>query len=202
MDYGMKFVDSDKSDYLEGHFLVAMPGMEDERFSKAVIYICAHNAEGAMGFVVNQTQDLRFRDLLVQLDIIKHEDAIRLPERTLGLPVHNGGPVERSRGFVLHSGDYTVESSMCVNNAVYLTATIDILRDISNGIGPKRALMVLGYAGWTAGQLENEIAMNGWLTCEATPSLIFDHDVSNKYEAVLASAGIDPLHLSVSAGHA
>lgn len=188
--------------FLDGHFLIAMPGMEDERFAKTVIYLCAHNEEGAMGFVINQKQDLRFRDLLLQLGIIEEEEAIRLPQATLGLPVHSGGPVERSRGFVLHSGDYTVESSMRVRGPVYLTATVDILRAISTGIGPSDALMVLGYAGWTAGQLENEIAMNGWLTCPAKPELIFDRDSEGKYEAVLASAGVDPMHLSNSAGHA
>jgi putative transcriptional regulator len=188
--------------YLEGQFLVAMPGMADERFARTVVYVCAHSDEGAMGFIVNQPQDMNFPDLLVQLGIVDEAEAIRLPNETQNLIVQNGGPVDRSRGFVLHSADYMVESSMQVRSDICLTATIDILRDISAGQGPGKAMMVLGYAGWTAGQLENEISQNGWLTCPANASLLFDTDMEHKYEIVLASAGIDPLHLSATAGHA
>lgn len=188
--------------FLSGQFLVAMPGMTDERFARSVIYVCAHSEEGAMGFIVNQAQNMHFPELLVQLGIVNEEEAILLPPKTQELVVQNGGPVDRSRGFVLHTADYTVESSMEVCPDICLTATVDILRAISVGKGPGKAMMVLGYAGWTAGQLENEISQNGWLTCPASPSLLFDTDIDHKYETVLASAGIDPIHLSTLAGHA
>lgn len=197
-----KMTPSERGGYLEGQFLVAMPGMADERFARSVIYVCAHSEEGAMGFIVNQAQNMHFPDLLVQLGIVNEEEAIRLPSKTQNLIVQNGGPVDRSRGFVLHSADYMVESSMQVRSDICLTATVDILRAISVGQGPGKAMMVLGYAGWSAGQLENEISQNGWLTCPANAALLFDTDLEHKYETVLAAAGIDPLHLSATAGHA
>jgi len=188
--------------YLDHQFLVAMPGMADDRFVRSVVYVCAHNDEGAMGLIINQAQDLRFPDLLVQLGVLDQHEAIRLPPSTRDIIVRHGGPVDRSRGFVLHSDDYMVDSSMQVSEDICLTATVDILRAISRGSGPSRALMALGYAGWGAGQLENEIAGNGWLTCPATPDLLFDADIDSKYDRILASLGIDLAHLSLSAGHA
>lgn len=188
--------------YLEDQFLIAMPGMKDDRFARSVIYICAHSEEGAMGLIINQAQDLRFPDLLVQLGILDEREAIKLPQPTRDFIVRHGGPVDRSRGFVLHSDDYMVESSMQVSDDVCLTATVDILRAISSGRGPRHALMALGYAGWGAGQLENEIAENGWLTCPAVSELLFDSDIDRKYDRILASIGIDPTHLSQFAGHA
>ena len=188
--------------YLDDQFLVAMPGMLDERFARSVIYLCAHSAEGAMGLIINQAQDMRFPDLLVQLGIIGEAEAIRLPPATRDFLIRHGGPVDRSRGFVLHSDDYMAESSMPVSEEVCLTATVDILRAISLGKGPRRALMALGYAGWGAGQLENEIAQNGWLTCPASVDLLFDSDIERKYDRILASIGIDLARLSQSAGHA
>ncbi len=128
--------------------------------------------------------------------------ATALPPPARDFVVRNGGPVDRSRGFVLHSGDYRVESSLVVSNDICLTATVDILRAISSGNGPRRALMALGYAGWAAGQLESEIAENGWLTCPATPELLFDADIDHQYDKALASIGIDLAHLSGTAGHA
>jgi len=202
MEMGEKMTPEGAGGFLSGQFLVAMPGIADERFARSVIYICAHNEEGAMGFIVNQAQNMHFPELLVQLGIVNEEEAIRLPPKTQELVVQNGGPVDRSRGFVLHTADYTVESSMEVCSDICLTATVDILRAISVGKGPGKAMMVLGYAGWTAGQLENEISQNGWLTCPASASLLFDTDIDRKYETVLASAGIDPTHLSTLAGHA
>lgn len=190
------------SGYLDDQFLIAMPGMRDDRFARSVIYVCAHSDEGAMGLIINQAQDLRFPDLLVQLGILNEREAIKLPQPTRDFIVRHGGPVDRSRGFVLHSDDYMVESSMPVSDEVCLTATVDILRAISTGHGPRRALMALGYAGWGAGQLENEIAENGWLTCPATPDMLFDSDIERKYDRILASIGIDITHLSQSAGHA
>lgn len=189
--------------FLDDQFLIAMPGMQDDRFARAVIYVCAHGEEGAMGIIINQVQQqLRFPDLLVQLGIMGEREAIRLPPRARDFMIRNGGPVDRSRGFVLHTDDYMVESSLPVSESICLTATLDILRAISAGQGPRHALMALGYSGWGAGQLENEIAQNGWLTCPASPDFMFDADIGRTYDRVLASIGIKPAHLSAVAGHA
>ena len=189
--------------FLDDQFLIAMPGMKDDRFTRSVIYVCAHSDEGAMGLIINQAQQMLFPDLLVQLGIMNEQEAIRLPPKARDFVVRNGGPVDRSRGFVLHSGDYTVESSLPVSSDICLTATVDILRAISAGRGPRHALMALGYAGWGAGQLENEIAENGWLTCPASSDFLFDADIERKYDRLLASIGIEHLaHLSHVAGHA
>ena len=193
---------SGRGGFLDDQFLIAMPGMKDDRFARAVIYICAHSDEGAMGLIVNQTQQMLFPDLLVQLGILDEQEAIRLPPPARDFVVRNGGPVDRSRGFVLHSGDYKVESSLAVSDDICLTATVDILRAISSGRGPRQALMALGYSGWAAGQLESEIAENGWLTCPATPELLFDADIDHKYDKALASIGIELARLSGTAGHA
>jgi putative transcriptional regulator len=188
--------------FLDDHFLIAMPGMRDDRFARSVIYICAHNEEGAMGLIINRAQQMRFPDLLVQLGVLDEEEAIRLPPKTKDFVIRNGGPVDRSRGFVLHSDDFTVESSMPISSEICLTATVDMLRAISAGRGPKHALMALGYSGWGAGQLESEIAANGWLTCRANTDLLFDADIDRKYDRILASIGVDLAHLSQRAGHA
>jgi putative transcriptional regulator len=191
-----------KRGFLDDQFLIAMPGMKDDRFARAVIYVCAHGEEGAMGIIINRPQPLRFTDLLVQLGIVSEQEAIRLPPTTRDFTVRNGGPVDRSRGFVLHTDDYMVESSLPVSEDICLTATVDILRAISSGRGPRHALMALGYSGWGAGQLENEIAENGWLTCPANPELLFSSDLDSTYNRVLGSIGIDPARLSQIAGHA
>ena len=188
--------------FLDDHFLIAMPGMKDDRFARSVIYICAHSDEGAMGLIINQVQKMRFPDLIVQLGIMKEHETIRLPATARDFLVRNGGPVDRSRGFVLHSDDYRVDSSLPVSEEICLTATVDILRAISKGRGPRQAIMALGYAGWGAGQLEEEIAANGWLTCPAEMDLLFDADIDRKYDRILASIGIDIAHLSMTAGHA
>jgi putative transcriptional regulator len=188
--------------FLVDQFLIAMPGMVDERFARTIIYVCAHNDEGAMGLIINQAQHLGFADLLVQLGILEESEAIRLPPPARDFVVHHGGPVDRSRGFVLHSSDYMVESTVPVSDTLCLTATVDILRAISSGNGPAKALMALGYSGWGAGQLEREISGNGWLTCPAEPNLLFDTDFDSKYDRLLAALGIDPLHLSSQSGHA
>jgi putative transcriptional regulator len=190
------------SGFLDDQFLIAMPGMKDERFARSVIYLCAHSEEGAMGLIVNQPQEMFFPDLLVQLGVIDESQAIRLPQKMQDFLVRNGGPVDRSRGFVLHSDDFTVESTMVVSGEVCLTATVDILRAITDGDGPRHALMALGYAGWGAGQLEHEIADNGWLTCPASLDLLFNTPIDRVYERILASIGINPAHLSAEAGHA
>jgi len=190
--------------YLDGQLLVAMPGMADERFSRTVIYLCAHSPEGAMGIVVNKpASDLSFPDLLVQLDIIPATDLIQLPQRAGTVQVLMGGPVETSRGFVLHSPDFFIdESTLPIDDGVCLTATIDILRAIAKGQGPANAVLALGYAGWGAGQLETEIQQNGWLSCPADASIIFDTAADHRYEMALRRIGVDPGMLSMEAGHA
>lgn len=190
--------------YLDGQVLVAMPTMQDERFSRSVIYLCAHSSEGAMGIIINQpAPDIRFSDLLVQLDVVPGEGLIELPRHGEAVRVLKGGPVETQRGFVLHSADYFVEdSTLPIHGGICLTATLDILKAIANGSGPESAVLALGYAGWAPGQLESEIQANGWLNCEADPSLIFGSDPGLKYELAMRKIGIDPAKLSSQAGHA
>ena len=190
--------------YLDGQLLVAMPGMLDERFANSVIYLCAHSAEGAMGIVVNRpAADLNMPDLLVQLDIIPEENLIRLPQRVGRMQVLMGGPVETSRGFVLHSPDfYLDQSTLPIDDSICLTATVDILRAIAEGQGPESAVLALGYAGWSAGQLEHEIQANGWLNCPADPDLVFHTSAEARYDRALRKIGIDPALLSTVAGHA
>ncbi|MEZ5810755.1 MAG: YqgE/AlgH family protein [Rhizobiaceae bacterium] len=202
MELGSHPCGNDRRSSLDGQFLVAMPGMLDERFARSVIYLCAHSDEGAMGLIINRAQQIGFPELLVQLDIIEAKDEIRLPESARSLVVRSGGPVDQGRGFVIHSDDYVTDSSMPVDDSIVMTATIDILRAISNGRGPARAFMALGYSGWGPGQLEAEIADNGWLTCPADRDLLFDADIDRKYDRVLFNLGIDPLHLSAEAGRA
>ncbi|MBB3314676.1 MULTISPECIES: YqgE/AlgH family protein [unclassified Rhizobium] len=188
--------------FFDGQFLIAMPGMEDRNFARTVIYICAHSDAGAMGFVINRPQNLTFTDVLLHLEMIKDEDAIVLPAHARDCPIQTGGPVESGRGFVLHSDDYLCDSSIPVSDDICMTATLDIIRAISKGKGPKRATMLLGYAGWGAGQLEAEVGNNGWLTCAANEELIFDRSLDDKYERALASMGINAAMLSAEAGHA
>ena len=190
--------------YLDGQLLIAMPGMADDRFARAVIYVCAHSAEGAMGIVLNRpAADLSFPDLLVQLDIVPAMERIRLPQTVGKMQGLRGGPVETSRGFVLHSPDFHIEqSTLPIDDGVCLTATIDILRAIAKGEGPEDAVLALGYAGWSAGQLETEIQANGWLNCPADPELIFHSSLEAKYELALRRLGVDPGMLSSQAGHA
>ena len=182
--------------YLVGQLLIAMPGMRDPRFARSVVYICAHSAEGAMGLVINRVLDsLTFDELLEQLGI----------ERTAPRPsvaVHFGGPVETGRGFVLHSPDYRQDGTLSVADDVSLTATVDILRAIAVGEGPRRHLLALGYAGWGPGQLDGEIRANGWLNVAADEQLVFDANLESKWDRAMAKIGIDPRMLSDAAGHA
>lgn len=182
---------------LTGKLLIAMPDMGDPRFEKSVIYICAHSDEGAMGLIVNKlADDLKFSDLLEQLNIPASDS-------TRAIRVHFGGPVEIGRGFVLHSRDYDGHgSTLPVDDRIGMTATLDILEDISRGTGPRRCLLALGYAGWGPGQLEDEIARNGWLTADGTPEIVFGEDNAAKWTAALATLGIDPFLLSTSGGSA
>jgi putative transcriptional regulator len=193
-----------KRGYLDGQMLIAMPTMRDERFARSLIYICAHSSEGAMGIVVNQPAvNIKFPDLLVQLDVIPAAELIQLPRKAGTVKVLKGGPVETGRGFVLHSADFFIENStLPIDNGICLTATLDILKAIAHGNGPQSAVLALGYAGWAPGQLENEITENGWLNCEADSELIFGTDADSKYEAAMRKIGIDLGMLSSEAGHA
>lgn len=201
---GLKDRGQGKPGFLDGQMLVAMPTMGDDRFIRSVIFMCAHSPEGAMGIIVNQpAPNVRFSELLVQLDIIPEEDRIRLPASAQTIRVVRGGPVETGRGFVLHSSDFFIENStLPIDDRISLTATLDILKAIARGHGPDRAIMALGYAGWAPGQLEEEIQKNGWLHCSADPALVLDASIETKYERAMAKIGIDPAMLSGEAGHA
>ncbi len=190
--------------YLDGQLLIAMPVMGDPRFERSVIYLCAHSSEGAMGIIVNHPAgSIDFPELLVQLDIIKKADQIKLPETAETMKVLKGGPVDTGRGFVLHSSDFFIENAtLRIDDDISLTATVDILKAIARGKGPRHAILALGYAGWAPGQLENEIQCNGWLHCDADPELIFGADTDEKYARALRKIGIDPGMLSNEAGHA
>jgi putative transcriptional regulator len=190
--------------YLDGQMLIAMPTMRDERFTRSVIYVCAHSSEGAMGIVVNQpAPNIRFSELLVQLEVIPAAESIQLPPRAGVVKVLKGGPVETGRGFVLHSADFFIENStLPIDEGICLTATLDILKAIARGNGPESAVLALGYAGWAPGQLENEIQENGWLHCPAAPELIFGSAIDGKYGKALRKIGIEPGKLSSEAGHA
>lgn len=192
------------SGFLDGQMLVAMPAMNDERFTRSVIYICAHSAEGAMGIIVNHpAPNISFPELLVQLDVIPEGEGIHLPNHAENVRVLKGGPVETGRGFVLHSADYVVENAtLPIDDGVCLTATLDILKAIASGEGPRSAVLALGYAGWAPGQLEQEIQSNGWLHCPADPELLFGQNVEQKYNRALQKIGIHPGMLSSDAGHA
>jgi putative transcriptional regulator len=189
--------DDDSPLQLQGKLLIAMPGMGDPRFEHSVVFLCVHSPREAMGLIVNKpAAGLGFRDLLAQLDIPPGPDCA-------DHRVHFGGPVEHGRGFVLHSNDYSANSStLRVNDRFGMTATLDVLEDMARGMGPAQAMLMLGYAGWGPGQLEREIAQNGWLTADATPDLVFAADDGGKWARALATLGIDPLLLSASAGHA
>lgn len=180
-----------------GKFLIAMPDMGDPRFAQSVVYLCAHSEQGAMGLIVNKPQpEIRFSDLLEQLDIPKSTDL-------RDIRVHFGGPVEMSRGFVLHTLDYRSEGgTLEVDDAIGMTATLDVLEDIARGTGPRTSFLALGYAGWGPGQLEDEIMRNGWLTSDAPQDIIFGRANEHKWTAALKVLGIDPVLLSGSGGRA
>lgn len=181
--------------WLNGQLLIAMPGMPDPRFDRTVLYICSHSAEGAMGLIINRTfADVQFSDLMGQLGITGS-----VP---VDLPVHFGGPVDSSRGFILHSADYHSDQTLLVDDQVALTATKDILQAIVSGGGPARAIFALGYASWHAGQLDSEIQANAWLTAPAPGDLIFDPDLDAKWDRAIGSLGFSAGMLSGEAGHA
>ncbi len=197
-------IEPDDAIYLDGQMLIAMPGIGDPRFDRSVIYMCAHSAEGAMGIVVNKpAENISFSELLTRLNIIPEEERINLPADVSDLTVHFGGPVEMGRGFVLHTADYFAnDSTLPIDEAIGLTATLDVLRAIASGDGPRHALLALGYAGWGPGQLDKEISSNGWLHCEADEDLIFGEHLDGKYDLALAKIGVSSSMLSSEAGHA
>ncbi|HEY5337274.1 MAG TPA: YqgE/AlgH family protein [Rhizomicrobium sp.] len=183
--------------FLEGKLLIALPGMSDPRFEKSVIFMCAHSADGAMGLIINRPiEGLGFQEMARKLDI-------KVTANTPDFAIGYGGPVETGRGFVLHSGDYAGdESTLSVTDDVSLTATLDVLRAMADGHGPARAMFTLGYSGWGAGQIENEIRHNGWVHCDADRAILFDTAMDAKWSAALHKLGIDVSVLSTSAGRA
>ncbi len=181
---------------LTGQLLIAMPAMDDPRFAQAVIYVCAHTEDGAMGLVLNRPlANQTFEDLLRQLEVSPAP-----PTRTLALC--DGGPMDAARGFVLHTADWTGNGSLQVDQAVALTASLDVLKAVAAGEGPRAALLALGYASWGAGQLDEEIAANVWLSAPAPLDLVFDQDYPTKWRRAFASLRVDPALLSGVAGHA
>jgi len=188
---------------LEGQFLVAMPDMGDERFAESVILLVGHGNEGAMGIVVNhELANLRFADILDELDLGDPDAIIRLPDSIRQRTVMRGGPVEKGRGFVLHSPDYSSGNTYPVTAGISLTATLDILKAMAFGPAPRASLFALGCCGWSAGQLEGEIGNNGWLTAPFSQELLFETPVEDRYDAALASLRITRASLSPDAGHA
>lgn len=182
---------------LTGKLLIAMPGMGDPRFAHSVILLSSYSAEGAMGLIVNKlAKGMTLSDVLEKV-------SREVAPVSRSIDVHFGGPVETGRGFVLHSDEYrSAMHTLVLPGGFAMTATIDVLEDIGQGNGPSDALLMLGYAGWGPGQLDREIAQNGWLTADATQDLVFAKTDGEKWEAALRSLGIDPLVLSATAGRA
>lgn len=186
---------------LAGKLLIAMPTINDPNFERSVVFLCAHSEQGAMGFVVNKPAPLTvFSDLLEKTDLAgKLED---VPEDVMRIPIRLGGPVETFRGFVLHSDDYPADdTSLAVGNGFVVSATLNVLTDIARGRGPAQKLITLGYAGWSPGQLEDEILHNGWLHCDSDAGLVYEVDLDVMHHRALARLGIDPRMLSSEAGH-
>jgi putative transcriptional regulator len=186
---------------LTGQFLIAMPAMTDPYFSKSVTYICTHNADGAMGIVVNRITDITIANLFEQIKL--EANSPTLLEKT----VHYGGPVQTERGFILHTPHLEYNSTVLVNNSIALTTSKDILEAVAQNNGPQKMLIALGYAGWTAGQLENEMAQNAWLSLETSlleeaHALIFDAPNHDKFDLAMGMMGLNLANLSHNAGHA
>jgi putative transcriptional regulator len=183
--------------FLEGKLLIALPGMSDPRFEKSVIFMCAHSVEGAMGIMINRAvAGLRFSELMEKLELDFGTEAT-------DMDVLFGGPVETGRGFVLHSGDFeSSDATLPVTEDVSLTATVEILRAMGQGQGPRQAIFALGYAGWGPGQIEDEIRANGWIHCDADAALLFDAALDSKWARALRKLGIDASGLTAHAGQA
>lgn len=191
-----------KEGFLSGQLLLAMPGMTDPRFEGTVIYVCTHTDEGAMGLVINKhCENIDFPDLLNQLNI-DHSNSERCLKDLKSISLHEGGPVESGRGFILHSADYVQETTLIISETIALTATIDILTSIANGDGPQDYLIALGFSGWSRGQLENEILNNSWLSIEADEELVFRTDMELKLPRAMAKLGVDISFLSSQCGTA
>jgi putative transcriptional regulator len=184
---------------LTGQLLVAMPQMQDPRFARSVVYLCAHSEEaGAMGLVINKTIDaLTIEELYAHLKIEPARQGANRPR-----PVHFGGPVDPGRGFVLHSADYREDGTLGIGEEFAMTATLDILRAMGKGEGPRQSLLALGYAGWAPGQLDAEIQANGWLSVDADAEIVFEEADDSKWQRALAKLGVSPSMLSTDAGHA
>lgn len=182
------------------HFLIAMPSMLDPIFGGTVVYLCEHNAEGALGIIINKSTEMSLDLLLNKIDLKLEIEHHPLPLD--GKLVMFGGPVQIERGFVLHEPSSRFSSMMKVSDDVALTTSKDILEMVATGDGPQRMLVSLGCAGWSAGQLEEEIARNGWLTVEADPTIIFDTPIEQRFSAALKLLGVDPMMLTAEAGHA
>ena len=190
---------------LTHHFLIAMPGLEDETFSKSVVYMCEHNTKGAMGLIINKPGAISLRHLFDKVELPLRRDDLMLA------PVLHGGPVQTERGFVLHDpmvlenkdkDEAVYASTLTVPGGLAMTTSRDVLEALSNGSGPRRVLVTMGYASWGEGQLESEIGENSWLTVEADPGIIFDTPLEQRYERALALLGLQPWMLSPDAGHA
>ncbi len=186
----------DATDSLANQLLIAMPGMADPNFSSTVTLICEHNAEGALGIVINRPLSLKLGGLFEQLDV---DDA---DPRAAADPVLMGGPVGRERGFVLHESTHSYENSVVISNAINLTLSRDVLDAMASGEGPRKSLVALGYAGWEPGQLEAEILANSWLNVTATPDIVFDLPFADRWSAAAKSLGVDISRLAPDAGHA
>lgn len=181
---------------LSRHFLMAMPGMVEGDLAGTVIYVCEHSDRGALGLVINRPTDLSLNGLLEQVDLPEQDGT------QADTPVHFGGPVQSDRGFVLHkpAGDYS--SSIRLGDTLALTTSRDVLQAIATGVGPQQIFVTLGYAGWGAGQLEQELAQNAWLSVPAQESIIFEVPAESRYPAAMRLLGVDPAMLAGSAGHA
>jgi len=181
---------------LVGQLLVATPLIQESCFARSVVYMCSHNAEGAMGMIINYPiENVAMGDILEQLDI---ESQIKLVD----FPIHFGGPVEPTRGFVVHSSDYITEQSIIDQNGVVVTANVSILQELAKGKGPEQGMLVLGYAGWTAGQLETEVETGSWIVVPASKKLVFETDNELKWSVAVATLGFDVGHYSPTVGHA
>jgi putative transcriptional regulator len=184
---------------LANHFLIAMPSMSDPIFGGTVVYVCEHNDKGVLGVVINKATDMTMDVLFDRIDLTLSEG---LKRTVSSAPIMFGGPVQDDRGFVLHSPGGRYSSSLAVTDEVAFTTSIDVLEAVANGDGPQRMLVSIGYAGWSPGQLEEEISRNGWLTVGADAHVLFDLPVEERYNAAIKLLGIDPMMLATEAGHA
>jgi putative transcriptional regulator len=190
---------------LTHHFLIAMPGLEDEAFAKSVIYLCEHSARGALGLVINKPSDINLKNLFDKVELpLRREDLV-------GTPVFHGGPVQTERGFVLHEAVFAGDaapsepvyaSTMTIPGGLEMTTSKDVLEAMSTGAGPRKVLVSLGYSAWGEGQLESELAENSWLTVSADTAVIFDTPVEQRYAKALSLLGLEAWMLSPHAGHA